>query len=98
MMGMERYELGMEEYRWALNERDSFEIGSTGWKAAQLKLEQIIKKELGKGNRRIAFEVQDDIYNMLDNGTSLEDEEVVKSLNLLKDNGFEDLAEEVLED
>ena len=36
----------MREYRQALNERDSFDIGSVGWRAAQLKLEQVVEKYL----------------------------------------------------
>lgn len=87
----------MREYRQALNERDSFDIGSVGWRAAQLKMEQVVEKYLKAGDRRMAMEILDEVYSLNDCGAEYDDETVQKDINLLMDNGFEEYAEELRE-
>lgn len=82
----------LREYRAILNERDSYDIGSTGWKAAQIKLEDLIERGLKEGERMIAYEVYDDICSLLDCGADMEDEKIQKSIKMLEENGFEDLV------
>lgn len=88
----------IRDYRNALNERNSFDFESVGWRAAQAKLEQIIETGLEEGSYEIAKEVQDAIYDLLDCGLTFEDEQVVTLMDLLKENDFEELAEEVMWD
>lgn len=85
------------DYRNALNERNSFDFESVGWRAATLKLEQIIERGLAEKNYQIAREVQDGIYELLDCGLTFENEQVSKLTSLLDDNGFTEMAEEVRE-
>lgn len=85
------------DYRNALNERNSFDFESVGWRAATLKLEQIIERGLAEKNYQIAREVQDVIYELLDCGLTFENEQVSKLTSLLDDNGFTEMAEEVRE-
>ena len=87
----------MREYIQALNERDRFDIGSVGWRAAQLKLEQVVEKYLKAGDRRMAMEILDEVYSLNDCGAEYDDETVQKDINLLMDNGFEEYAEELRE-
>lgn len=85
------------DYRNALSERNSFDFESVGWRAATLKLEQIIERGLAEKNYQIAREVQDGIYELLDCGLTFENEQVSKLTALLDDNGFVEMAEEVRE-
>lgn len=87
----------LADYRNALNERNSFDFESVGWRAATLKLEQIIERGLAEKNYQIAREVQDGIYELLDYGLTFENEQVSKLTSLLDDNGFTEMAEEVRE-
>jgi hypothetical protein len=87
----------LADYRNALNERNSFDFESVGWRAATLKLEQIIERGLAEKNYQIAREVQDGIYELLDCGLTFENEQVSKLTSLLDDNGFTEMAEEVRE-
>ncbi len=87
----------MKEYRQALNERDSFDIGSVGWRAAQLKLEQVAEKYLQAGDRRMAMEIVGEVYSLNDCGAEYDDEIVQKTIRLLENNGFEKYAEELRE-
>lgn len=87
----------LADYRNALNERNSFDFESVGWRAATLKLEQIIERGLAEKNYQIAREVQDGIYEFLDYGLTFENEQVSKLTSLLDDNGFTEMAEEVRE-
>lgn len=87
----------LADYRNALNERNSFDFESVGWRAATLKLEQIIERGLAEKNYQIAREVQDGIYELLDCGLTFENEQVSKLISLLDDNGFTEMAEEVRE-
>lgn len=87
----------LADYRNALNERNSFDFESVGWRAATLKLEQIIERGLAEKNYQIAREVQDGIYELLDCGLTFENEQVSKLTSLLDDNGFTEMAEDVRE-
>ncbi len=89
--------ISLVDYRNALNERNSFDFESVGWRAATLKLEQIIERGLAEKNYQIAREVQDGIYELLDCGLTFENEQVSKLTSLLDDNGFTEMAEEVRE-
>lgn len=88
----------LRDYRNALNERNSFDYESVGWRAAHAKLKQTIEKGLEEGNFQIAREVQDGIYELLDCGLTADDEQVAELIKLLAENGFEELAEEIKED
>lgn len=87
----------MREYRQALNERNGFDIGSAGWRAAQLKLEQVVERYLQSADRRMAMEIMDEVYSLNDCGAEYDDEIVQKDISLLMDNGFEEYAEELRE-
>ncbi len=87
------------DYLKALNERESHDIGSTGWRLAQQNIENITEELLAQGSRQMACEIVDEIYSLMELD---EDEELIatikKDIQLLRDNGFDDMVADDIEE
>ncbi len=99
-----------KDYQNQLNERDSHDIGSAGWRLAQQNIETIIEELLAQGSKEIAHEIVDEIYSLMEceentpdfNETADMKSELVKNIKkdiqLLRDNGFEDMIDDEIEE
>lgn len=88
----------MRDYRNALNERDSHDLGTPGWKLGQMNVSNIVGEMIKSGSEEMAHELVDEIWSLIESGNELQSEEVEKDMKLLKNNGFEELALEILEE
>ncbi len=99
-----------KDYQNQLNERDSHDIGSTGWRLAQQNIETIIEELLAQGNKEMAYEIVDEIYSLMECEENTPDfnetadmkselvENIKKDIQLLRDNGFEDMIDDEIEE
>ena len=87
----------MNDYRAALNERDSYDIHSSAWKLGQMKVQSIVAVMVASGNSQMVNEVADEVYNLNDCGTELDDAAVQFDIWLLESNGYGEKAQELRE-
>ena len=86
-------------YQEAINERDSYDMFSSGWKAAQIKMESIVMELMKQHCQQMAMELVDETYSLLEFSNDKEIKEVIsKNLTLLRENGFEDMADDLIEE
>lgn len=88
----------MRDYRNALNERDSYDLYTPGWKLGQMKVDDIVEEMIKDKNNEMAHELSDVIYSLAECGFDLQSDEIKKLMELLKNNGFEDMAMEITEE
>lgn len=88
----------MRDYRNALNERDSHDLGTPGWKLGQMNVSNIVEEMMKSGSEEMAHELVDEIWSLIECGYELQSQEIEKDMELLKNNGFEDLALEIWEE
>lgn len=86
------------DYRNALNERDSHDLETPGWKLGQMKVDSIVEEMMKAGSKEMAYELVDGIWSLIECGFELQSEEIEKLMDLLKNNGFEDMALEIWEE
>ena len=87
----------MNDYRAALNERDSHDIESSEWKLGQMKVQSIVAVMVANGNCQMVEEVMYEVYSLNDCGVSFEDEAIQFDLWLLESNGYTEQAQELRE-
>lgn len=87
----------MNDYRAALNERDSHDLYSAAWKLGQQKVQYVISALMEQGDRAMAAELIDEVYSLNDCGVPFDDEGVQYDLWVLESNGYEDEAAELRE-
>ena len=99
-----------KDYQNQLDERSSHDIDSAGWRLAQQNIETIIGELLAQGSKEIAYEIVDEIYSLMEceentpyfNETADMKSELVenikKDIQLLRDNGFEDMIDDEIEE
>ena len=87
----------MNDYRAALNERDSHDIESSEWKLGQMKVQSIVAVMVANGNCQMVEEVMYEVYSLNDCGVEFGDEAVQFDIWLLESNGHEDKAQELRE-
>lgn len=86
-----------EDYRAALDERDSYDIDSSAWNLAQQKVQGIVTAMVASGNKYMVREVMDEVYGLNDCGMDLDSNAVQFDLWLLESNGFTAEAQELRE-
>ena len=79
----------MNDYRAALAERDSYDMGSAAWELSQLKVASIVTALVVAGNRKMVAEVIDEVYSLNDCAMEFESKAVQFDLWLLETNGYE---------
>lgn len=87
----------MEDYRAALDERESHDMESSAWKLGQMKVQGIVTAMVASGNTQMVQEVVDEVYSLNDCGVSFEDEAIQFDLLLLESNGYTEQAQELRE-
>ncbi|MCX4271584.1 MAG: hypothetical protein OSJ71_04910 [Acetatifactor sp.] len=87
----------MNDYRAALNERDSHDIESSEWKLGQMKVQSIVAVMVANGNCQMVEEVMYEVYSLNDCGVEFGDAAVQFDIWLLESNGHEDKAQELRE-
>nr|WP_303038343.1 hypothetical protein [Enterocloster clostridioformis] len=87
----------MNDYRAALNERDSHDMESSEWKLGQMKVQSIVAVMVANGNCQMVEEVMDEVYSLNDCGVEFGDAAVQFDIWLLESNGYEDKAQELRE-
>lgn len=87
----------MNDYRAALNERDSHDMESSEWKLGQMKVQSIVAVMVANGNCQMVEEVMDEAYSLNDCGLEFGDAAVQFDIWLLESNGHEDKAQELRE-
>ena len=87
----------MNDYRAALNERDSHDIESSEWKLGQMKVQSIVEVMVANGNCQMVEEVMYEVYSLNDCGVEFGDAAVQFDIWLLESNGHEDKAQELRE-
>ena len=87
----------MEDYRAALDERESHDMESSAWKMGQMKVQGIVTAMVASGNTQMVQEVVDEVYSLNDCGVSFEDEAIQFDLWLLESNGYTEQAQELRE-
>lgn len=99
-----------KDYQNQLDERSRHDIDSAGWRLAQQNIETIIEELLAQGSKEIAYEIVDEIYSLMEceentpyfNETADMKSELVenikKDIQLLRDNGFEDMIDDEIEE
>ena len=87
----------MNDYRAALNERDSHDIESSEWKLGQMKVQSIVAVMVANGNCEMVEEVMYEVYSLNDCGVEFGDAAVQFDIWLLESNGHEDKAQELRE-
>ena len=85
----------MNDYRAALNERDSHDIESSEWKLGQMKVQSIVAVMVANGNCQMVEEVMYEVYSLNDCGVEFGDAAVQFDIWLLESNGHEDKAQEL---
>lgn len=85
----------MEDYRMALEERDSYDMDSKAWKLAQMKVQGIVSAMVAARNEDMIREVVDEVYSLNDCGMEFEDEVIQHDIWLLESNGYIEEAEEL---
>lgn len=83
----------MNDYRTALIERDSHDMDSSAWKLGQMKVQSIAAVMMASRNHQMAQEIIDEVYNLNDCYSSLEDEVIQFDLWLLESNGYSEQAQ-----
>lgn len=98
------------DYQNALSERDSYDMGSSAWSLSQIKVESIVEDLMEQRDSRMAHELEDEIYSiyeMLDHTPDLNETQemrnalkadIEKDMNLLRKNGFDDIADGIAEE
>lgn len=87
----------MNDYRTALEERDSNDIGSTAWNLGQAKVTAIVAAMVADGNGQMIREVVDEVYSLNDCGMEFESENTQFCLWLLESNGYKKEAQDLRE-
>lgn len=87
----------MEDYRAALSERDSYDMGSAAWNLAQQKVQSIVAVMVASGNRMMVKEIMDEVYSLNDCGMEFENWAIQHNIWLLESNGYTEEAEELKE-
>ena len=87
----------MNDYRAALSERDSHDMESPAWKLGQTKVQGIVTAMVASKNIDMVHEVVDEVYSLNECGISLDDVAIQFDLWLLKSNGYEKKAQELME-
>ena len=87
----------MNDYRAALNERDSHDIESSERKLGQMKVQSIVAVMVANGNCQMVEEVMYEVYSLNDCGVEFGDAAVQFDIWLLESNGHEDKAQELRE-
>lgn len=86
------------DYRNAVNEMNSHDLDTPGWKLGQMKVDSIVEEMMKERKPEMAHEVVDTIWSLIECGFELQSEEIEKLMDLLKNNGFEDMAMEIWEE
>lgn len=66
----------MSDYRAALDERSSYDMGTTAWKLAQMKVNSIVSVMMAAKDSQMVMEIVDEVYNLNDCGMNLNDEAI----------------------
>lgn len=85
----------MNDYWEAIDERESYDMGSNAWTLGQMKVRSIMSAMVSCGNRGMINQVMDEVYSLNDCGAEFDDESVQWMLWLLESNGYTDEAEEL---
>ena len=80
------------DYRAALNERDSHDMESSAWKLGQMKVQSIVAVMVANGDIKMVDEVMEEVYSLNECGFKLEDAAVQFYIWLLESNGYEEEA------
>lgn len=86
----------MVDYRNALEERDSYDLDTPEWEQSQAAVNNIVEEMMKSGSKEMAYELADEINSLLECGFELDSEEIQRDIELLKNNGFENVALEIL--
>lgn len=86
----------MVDYRNALEERDSYDLDTPEWEQSQATVNNIVEEMMKSGSKEMAYELADEINSLLECGFELDSEEIQRDIELLKNNGFENVALEIL--
>ena len=87
----------MKDYRAALAERDSNDMGSGAWNLSQAKITAIVSVLVACGNTQMVSEVVGEVYNLNDCGMEFNSGAVQLDLWLLESNGYKAEAKELRE-
>lgn len=85
----------MKDYRQALDERDSHNIGTKEWKLAQMKVQGIVSAMVAVKNEDMVREVMDEVYSLNDCGLEFKNEVIEYDIWLLESNGYKEEADEL---
>lgn len=85
----------MNDYRAALNERDSHDIESSEWKLGQMKVQSIVAVMVANGSCQMVEEVMEEVYSLNDCGFEFGDAAVQFDIWLFESNGYEKEAQEI---
>lgn len=87
----------MSDYRKALKERGSYDVGSAKWNLEQMKVAAIVSAMVSMKDERMVAEVVDEVYSLNDCGMELDSNPVQFDLWLLESNGYKKEARELRE-
>lgn len=89
----------MNDYRMALSERDSCDIGTIEWNLSQMKVTGIVTAMISSGStfhaQQMVKILGDEVYSLNDSGVEFEHEAVQFDIWLLESNGYIKEAEEL---
>lgn len=87
----------MNDYRAALAERDSHDIGSNEWNLGAQKVGAIVSAMVAMKDARMVTEVVNEVYSLNDCGMLFEENPIQFDIWLLESNGYKDEAKELRE-